>query len=79
MRVIVCGGRDYNDDLKVHAELSAIHRVTPIMYLFHGNARGADTLAAEWGFHNSVHVHPGREMPEASNYAGAAKIAMTRK
>lgn len=42
MRVIVCGGRDYDDEETVHAVLSALGaHVT----LVHGAAPGADRLA----------------------------------
>jgi hypothetical protein len=50
MRVLVCGGRDFDDKAVVWAELNAIHEEQDrITHLFHGNARGADTLASEWG------------------------------
>lgn len=48
MRVLVCGGRDYNNSRKVADILSAIHKETPITHLIHGGARGADTCAAMW-------------------------------
>lgn len=58
MRVIVCGGRDYVDAEKVDEVLSKIHRERDIHHLFHGNARGADTLAASWGEkQEDVRVH----------------------
>lgn len=61
MRVIVCGGRDYSDKAAVERVLDALHHVRPIRHLFHGNARGADSLAADWGTSMqgvSVHAVP---------------------
>ena len=49
MRIIVCGGRDYTDAVSVNEVLDRIHAEKHITHLWHGNARGADTLAAEWG------------------------------
>jgi hypothetical protein len=48
MIVLVCGGRDYTDALKVDAILYGIHHETPITLLIHGGANGADSLAGEW-------------------------------
>jgi len=50
-RVLVCGGRDYDDRARVFAELDALQ---PIRMVIHGNARGADTLAGIWCRHRSV-------------------------
>lgn len=51
MRVIVCGGRDFTDWDAGFAALDKIHRETPITFLFHGNARGADSIASTWACH----------------------------
>jgi hypothetical protein len=45
MRVLVCGGRDFNNRLFLAATLDSIG---PITCLIHGGAPGADTLAANW-------------------------------
>lgn len=59
VRIIVCGGRDYIDFRKVDEILSALHAETPIVHLFHGNAKGADTLAATWASQRKgISVHP---------------------
>ena len=58
MRIIVCGGRDYSDQQHVDEVLNGLKGV---QHLFHGNARGADTLAANWGDRQpgtSVHAVP---------------------
>lgn len=48
LRLLVCGGRDYNDRDKVFEVLDLIHRVRTIAEIISGAARGADSLAAEW-------------------------------
>ncbi|WP_269581874.1 DUF2493 domain-containing protein [Roseibium sp. Sym1] len=60
LRVIVCGGRDYNDYDAVFAALDRIHAERPIQHLWHGNSRGADTCAHVWGMNRKreVSVHP---------------------
>lgn len=56
MRVLVCGGRDYADQDAVDAVLDSIGN---IRHLWHGNAKGADTLADNWGRRQQgVSVHP---------------------
>lgn len=48
MRVLVCGGRDYQDRARVFDVLDNLHAANPIDLLIHGNAKGADQLADEW-------------------------------
>lgn len=56
MRVIVCGGRDYSDTAMVAKVLSGVGE---IKHLWHGNARGADTLADQWARQQpGISVHP---------------------
>jgi len=47
-RILVCGGRDFADADFVNDTLDRVLRKHPYMFLIHGAARGADTLAAEW-------------------------------
>lgn len=51
MRVLVCGGRDFDDFNFVWHMLESFHLSNdgPISVLIHGAARGADTAAARWG------------------------------
>lgn len=58
LRIIVCGGRDYSDHVKLRAVLSKLNGERPIEHLFHGNARGADREAATWGKLAGIKVHP---------------------
>ena len=54
MRVLVCGGRQYNDHVKVYEVLDDIHAKTPINIVIQGAATGADALAADWAKRNEV-------------------------
>jgi predicted Rossmann-fold nucleotide-binding protein len=49
MRVIVCGGRFYDDAGEVARRLGAFHARHPITCILHGGAPGADRLAGRWG------------------------------
>lgn len=46
MRVLVCGGRDYTDDQKVHKIL--MQYLKSDLVIIQGDARGADGLARSW-------------------------------
>jgi hypothetical protein len=48
MKVLVCGGRDYTDRLRVWAVLHGIQSDTPITHVIHGGAQGADHMAGDW-------------------------------
>ena len=51
MRVLVCGGRNFNDALTLGSWLGGIHGRQGIAVLIEGGARGADFMArrfAEW-------------------------------
>lgn len=48
MRVLVCGGRDYDDREHIWLTLSAIDAETPISLLIHGAATGADACGKAW-------------------------------
>lgn len=58
MRIAVTGGRDYCDAARVAEALDAIHEATPLDILIHGDARGADTLAADWARRRGVPLDP---------------------
>jgi hypothetical protein len=53
-RVIVCGGRDYNDFTTLSAVLTAVHRRRGIKEIIEGDAPGADKLAGVWANRNGV-------------------------
>ena len=48
MKVLVTGGRDYADETRVGAELARLYSNDKFLEVAHGDARGADTLAANW-------------------------------
>lgn len=48
MRVLVCGGRDFENRLWLYAVLDDIHDRTPITRIIHGDYDGADRLAQKW-------------------------------
>lgn len=53
-RVLVCGGRGYEDRVSLFKVLDAAHYANPIECLIHGAARGADSLAADWALDRDV-------------------------
>jgi hypothetical protein len=54
MKVLVCGGRNYQNKNKVYSILDSIHRETPISLIIHGGAKGADSFAREWAIDNDI-------------------------
>ena len=48
MRVLVCGGRDFNDRELLARVLGDLHAASPISVVIEGGAHGADTLAFKW-------------------------------
>lgn len=48
MRILVTGGRDYNDADFVFAVLDRVHAKVGITLLIEGGALGADFIAKEW-------------------------------
>jgi YspA, cpYpsA-related SLOG family len=47
MRVVVTGGREYDNYPHIFHTILRIHTLSPITMLAHGNARGADKLSGE--------------------------------
>lgn len=58
MRVLVCGGRDYNDRQAVYDFLDRLHSIETIEQVIHGDARGADALAKDWAVSRGVEHWP---------------------
>lgn len=54
MRVLVCGGRDFDNVAFVRSRLDALHAQQPITHLIHGGARGVDTIAGDWSKTKSI-------------------------
>lgn len=53
MRILVCGGRDYQDWRKIGAVLDELQDVE---WLIHGGAKGADYLAGEWAKNRGIPI-----------------------
>jgi hypothetical protein len=64
MRLLVCGGRDFNDRAFLNDALNRVHRKRPITLLIHGDAPGADRLADAWAQEHAV-----RRAPFPANWA----------
>ena len=45
LRVLVCGGRDFEDAVLLGSWLGGIHNQQGISCLIHGDAKGADRMA----------------------------------
>lgn len=54
MRVLVCGGRDYNNKKYVYEILDALHHRVKIDLIIHGGAVGADSLGEEWAIDRKI-------------------------
>ncbi|MCY1363840.1 YspA, cpYpsA-related SLOG family [compost metagenome] len=58
MRVLVTGGREYNDRQWVWAVLDRVHARRPITLLIQGEATGADAHAKAWAIARGVPMPP---------------------
>jgi hypothetical protein len=56
MRVLVCGGRYYDNADAVHHELIGFHWRIPITVMIHGGVSGAGAIAEAWARRNRVAV-----------------------
>lgn len=56
MRVIVCGGRDFNDWPRFNRRMITMHTIHQFTEIIEGGARGADTMAKTWAETFSVPV-----------------------
>lgn len=54
MKVLVCGGRSYDNKKYLDEVLDMIHVEDPITCLVHGDASGADTLGDLWAMTRKV-------------------------
>jgi hypothetical protein len=58
MRVLVCGGREFDDVGLMISALDRLHTEKFFTVLIHGNARGADRLADAWAWCRGVPREP---------------------
>ncbi|WP_013627348.1 DUF2493 domain-containing protein [Rubinisphaera brasiliensis] len=56
MRVLITGGRNFDNHELLETTLDAVHASAPLSVLIHGAANGADTLAGEWASRNGIEV-----------------------
>lgn len=54
MRVIVCGGREFQDCDRLISALDSFNRKHGITLLIEGGAQGADTHAGNWAMNNEI-------------------------
>jgi hypothetical protein len=54
MRVLVCGGRDFEDQCFTDWALDAIHARRPISLVIEGGARGGDRCARNWAISRGI-------------------------
>jgi len=57
MRVLVCGGRDFNDAGMMYRVLDHLHAEMHFTSLIHGGAQGADFLAGTWAQSREPLIH----------------------
>jgi hypothetical protein len=70
MRLLVCGGRSFDDAALLNRTLDELHAQTPVTFLINGGQRGADTLAQQWA--NANHIQSVAYPPEWRRYHRAA-------
>ena len=54
MRLLICGGRTYDDHVYARMVLGKLHAEQPITIVVHGGASGADALGGWWARENGV-------------------------
>lgn len=70
MKLLVCGGRDYSNHAALERALLHLHGRRPITLLIHGDAPGADRLAARIA---DLHGIPTMAFP--ADWSGLGKAA----
>ena len=78
-RVLVCGGRDYRNGIRVGYELDLFNRGArgPITQIIHGGATGADAFGKDWAHQNHVPVRCFRA--QWHSYGKAAGVLRNQK
>jgi predicted Rossmann-fold nucleotide-binding protein len=56
MRVIICGGRDFEDADRLYHFMDAANAARCITKVVHGGARGADSLGGQWAIAREIEV-----------------------
>jgi len=74
MRVLVCGGRNYNDRMTVQAVLDKLHNAKGIDLIIEGGAKGADRMAQDWAAQRMVECeHYPADWENQGSFAGPAR------
>lgn len=56
MRLLICGGRHFDDAALIDSELSLLHASTPISVIIHGGVPAIGAPAEAWARRNTVHI-----------------------
>lgn len=56
VRVLICGGRDFDRVGDAHAYLNALAALRPFSVVIEGGARGADSIAKGWAITHGIPV-----------------------
>lgn len=54
MNVLVCGGRDFNDEKLIFSTLNRLHTKYNFTCVIEGGASGADKIASQWAALNGI-------------------------
>lgn len=54
MRVLICGGRDYKNQIEFDTVMASLHDRLKITCVISGGARGADAMAEKWADENKI-------------------------
>ena len=76
MRVLVCGGQEYADRMKVREVLDGILIEHEIELLVHGGQPGADRLASEWAMSRDVQQVVCTQQPTSEH---GASVSMAKQ
>tara|TARA_B100000749_G_C18448474_1_gene475246 strand:+ start:1270 stop:1647 length:378 start_codon:yes stop_codon:yes gene_type:complete len=60
MKLLVTGGRDFTDQPRIWTALDWFRDKYNVDCLFHGAARGVDTICANWASSRNIHVAEAR-------------------
>lgn len=69
-KVLVCGGREFDDLTTLYSIMDGLHEMYNITEVIHGDARGADRLADQWAKERGIKV-----TAYAANWAKHGKAA----
>jgi hypothetical protein len=76
MRLLICGGRDFNDLHWAFERLDKFRRANPVTCVIQGEARGADLIGKQWADSRGIPIegYPA-DWSRLRNAAGPARNA----